>query len=711
MKVLVRAVVALSMVATLLGLQVQQSSPAFAEPTEEEVTGGGEISGNTERETDAGSATKPLGGDSGRVRDSNPPDCSDSKTVWFWEASRSNTKQVEINCMANLGYPNFGPITTGMSVEYTSQYGIWPGMRQCPNPMPQDGYNPPFGSTWTIGVKVNVNAWWERTGAYVVIDNPGRPADPGTPDLDPEDPNYRPPDPGVPPTYGTEYTYTPQVRESMTCYEYTAPDGPRTARCAQASNTQIMGPYDTFGDPMVPKDEGGTLTRQPNGPGTGYSVEGPVTRQTSRLGDAIIKAGGNPRSRAATKEEAELNCLAAGPLSLDAPFGEEVSDYGRYYTPQTIYYTNASFIEFKSWGTNNTVLSKIWPKYYEQDGWFQTGDYYPHFVESTNLSTEKVEHYYSLRCQWVDEGGTKVKKEYFVQNIETGAGWRGANWSRWERLGDQTYQDCTEDPLIPVDTDCDSTSGPCVPSDKSRERDIMRCAPSTGAEFIVNGKRAAPIEYADPDRFNSNGVFEANATGTPYGIRWEEPKVVLNANGKDVTTLPGADPVWRVKYQLTPSSSPILIKNPITGRDVDDPNDRNQPYNIWANRDPDNMNNPPTPSTQWFPLSWSGNPMSVPVDEWSEREDDGWQNETRALWLKFFQSTTAGRYGWQLTPNWEITANVPITGEVPIFQDYTARGYWKPKFGGLSTEIRRVSYTCTGQRLNANVTRSVDLFR
>lgn len=716
MKTLIRATVALALTAGLLTTGAALQAPvAYADdgPTEEEVEGGGSIDGANEKTSDAGSAQRPAGDPVTGKGDSNPPDCSDSATVWFWEASRSSPKQVNIGCQTVTEFPSFGPRTTAMSVEYTSQYGIWPGMNQCPNPMPQDGFNPPFGSTWTIGVKVNTAAWWEQTGHRVILVDPGRPADPGTPDLDPTDPDYRPPDPGRPATYRDEYDYAPIQRESMTCYEYTAPE-PRTVQCVQSGTTQIMGPYDTNGDAMVPESEGGTLTRKPPGVNE-LSVEGKAIPGTSALGAAMRQRGQNPFSQPASKALTEQYCLAYGSLIVTLDQDEFITDWGRYYLNQDFDYTTATFLDFTSWGTNNTVLQKLWPKYYGKDGWFSSEGYYPHFIESVGFKERKYRKFYSLRCQWVTENGDRRKQLYFVKNVESGAGWRGANWAPWEPLGDQTYKGaCLDDPPVPVDKDCpEDGTGPCdsSSSSKTREEDVMRCAPSTGAEFIVNGKRAAPIQFATPDRFNSNDVFEANATGTPYGVRWETPKVVLNSNGKDVTTLPDADVVWRTRYDLTPGSSPVLIRDPRTGETIDDVNNRNQPYNLWADRTPEDMNAPPTASTQWFPLTWSGTPMSVPLDEWSEREDDGWQDETRALWLRFFQSTTAGKWGWQLTPEWEITANVPITGEIPIFGKFTSRGFWIPQFGGTSTEIRRVSYVCTGQRLNTNVTRSVDLFR
>jgi len=717
MKALIRAFMALAMAAGLLATGVVLQAPsAFADdgPSTEEVNGGAVIDGDRERTTDAGAAQKPIGDPVIDTPETNPPDCRNSYTVWFWEASRDSTKQVDVDCQTVVSYPTFGPRTTGMSVEYTSQYGIWPGMNQCPNPMPQDGFNPPFGSTWTIGVKVNVEAWWEQSGSRQEETKPAVPPDPGTPDLDPTDPNYRPPTPGQPAEWRTLYNYTGITKQSMTCYSYTAPE-PRTVQCVQAGTSQIMGPYDTNGDAMVPLSEGGTLTRRPPGVGE-VSVEGAKVPGSSTLGDAMRKQGQNPFTRPATKALTEQYCLAANPLIVKLENQELVTNWGRYYVNQDFDYTNATFLDFTSWGNNPTVLAKLWPKYYGKDSWFSSSGYYPHFIESVEFAERRFKRFYQLRCEWVEESGKPKRQQiYFVRNIESGTGWQGANWAPFEReLGDQTYLGACGDPdkFVPVDEDCpEDGSGPCDSSTQSRERDVMRCEPSTGDEFIVNAKRAAPIEFATADRFNSNDVFEANATGTPYGVRWETPKVVLNSNGKDVTTLPDADVVWRTRYDLTPGSSPVLIRDPRTGETINDVNNRNQPYNLWADRTPEDMNAPPTASTQWFPLTWSGTPMSVPLDEWSEREDDGWQDETRALWLRFFQSTTAGKWGWQLTPEWEITANVPVTGEIPVFGEFTARGFWIPQYGGTSTEIRRVAYVCTGERLNVNITRSVDLFR
>ncbi len=224
-------------------------------------------------------------------------------------------------------------------------------------------------------------------------------------------------------------------------------------------------------------------------------------------------------------------------------------------------------------------------------------------------------------------------------------------------------------------------------------------------DVIEDHKYAAPLTSGLPNRFAADGIYDANMTGDRYRFQWKLPRINLTSTGQDVTKIAGSDVRWRARFKLDDSSSPILVRDPLSGgAPSGGKNDSGQPYHLFLDTTPATSIDNPGPFLSWSPLSgaWSGSVPSVPVDRWSPAQPGSWLDQARTLWVRFFASSTAGK-GWKLTPWWEVTVTVPITSTSPTISSMTSDGDWILGTSASKTETRRQTYECPGQSLRVIV--------
>ncbi|MDP2324661.1 MAG: hypothetical protein Q8N51_11590, partial [Gammaproteobacteria bacterium] len=442
----------------------------------------------------------------------------------------------------------------------------------------------------------------------------------------------------------------------------------------------------------------------------------------SRTGDTLLTWTQN---HSATIQQAFDLCLTGPDLTLRGDASEQVSSYGRYYNNTNIWRDEVKYYEFASYSSNFTVLAHLWPGIFGVGpNWQYKDGYNPTWIVSVTPTGPKFQRYfyaaycaanstggkvttvsvpagggwmggnwgavegsnpnfYSYQCassnsQAVrvddllacDKYGTTGVMPYtytaYSYKIGVSEGWElvggdgsggwdnGSNWRSCTGYGDGTmgcswghYEWATGYVKNPTPAGYIDTG--------------TNWSTTSYNSIVIEQKYAAPIAAAAPARFLSTGVYDANADGSPIWVSWRKPRINVPGSGQDVTTVSGGDVKWRVRFTLTPSSSPVLIRDAATGASVNDPNYYGQPYHLFLDNSPSTSNDAPATSQKWLPMSWGGAPASVPLNTMSQTQAAGFDDQSRALFLRFFESSKVGKVGWTVTPWWEVTVTVPVT--------------------------------------------------
>ena len=269
-------------------------------------------------------------------------------------------------------------------------------------------------------------------------------------------------DPLVPVT-ATATFGSSEYRLQFGCKSYTPP-ATRTTECAKVGQYQLMGPFDQQGNPMRNADDGGTNTRLVGVPPTlAYGVAGRIATGSSALGDSIVaRPPGNASSDEVAAYIDTVSAVAAPidavhdlcletdqDLTLQAADSETLTSYGRYYNDTRIWRDRVVFYVFGSYGTNPTVLSRLWPGVYgAAPQWQVTPGYLPVYIESVTPLTHRDERFfYALHCAKATPSQTVTRAA-----VPSGAEWAGGGWSTVEGTDDQfyTYQCAQGDPGPPT---------------------------------------------------------------------------------------------------------------------------------------------------------------------------------------------------------------------------------------------------------------------
>lgn len=257
-----------------------------------------------------------------------------------------------------------------------------------------------------------------------------------------------------------------EYRLQFGCKSYTPPAA-RTTECTKVGQYQLMGPFDQQGSPMRTVEQGGTNTRVVVPPST-YGVDGPIAMGTSALGASILTPplptpDGLPvaaavqtayiatvSTTAASMDAVHDLCLETDQdLTLGGTRTERLTSYGRYYNDTRIWRDRVVFYVFGSYGTNPTVLSRLWPGVYGvAPQWQLTPGYLPVYIESVTPLTHRDERFfYALHCAKATPSQTVTR-----ESVPSGAEWAGGGWSTVEGTDDQfyTYQCAQGDPGPPT---------------------------------------------------------------------------------------------------------------------------------------------------------------------------------------------------------------------------------------------------------------------
>lgn len=301
------------------------------------------------------------------------------------------------------------------------------------------------------------------------------------------------------------------------------------------------------------------------------------------------------------------------------------------------------------------------------------------------------------------------------------------NWSngdpycRTAQWGWETYTYTTEDPTPADYTKSGSNWVQNCPTGYTAISGTQ-CQLVKYSDIIVDDLNATPIDDYSPDNLveltgsdRERLNVKTGAWGEWLNFVWRKPSVSVNTGsdkGKNVNALPAsADVRWSRMWSLNPTSTPILRDDEVdrenpTPAKVSEINNPDGPTHIWTDPDATSNAGDPAASDDWQPATDDGSGDAV-YNKWVGLEPKGWEVSQRSLWTRFFMSGTAGAdLGWELTPWWKVTATVPV--ETTTVDKVTFDGNGGISFdSSTSTEMRRESYVCPGQRLEVDVNRIV----
>lgn len=241
------------------------------------------------------------------------------------------------------------------------------------------------------------------------------------------------------------------------------------------------------------------------------------------------------------------------------------------------------------------------------------------------------------------------------------------------------------------------------PESMSANADGRTCTAVEVSDIFVDNKNAAPVEEQNPNWLVSADsekvVGEISSHADPFQTVWRKPSISVNTGpdrGKNVNNLPpSADVRWSRRWTLDLTSSPILKDNggPATTKSA---NDLLGPTHIHTDTTA-TTDNDFSVEYPWTPDRDNGTGPAA-FNRWVGLESAGWEDTQRALWTRFFQAQNEGTKPWTLTPEWKVTATVPV--KMTTVDTVTIDDNGELTFTtSTSTDLRRESYVCPGQRL------------